>query len=683
MALLVARAGAIRKITPLILAFSLLAALPARAQEEEPVVEIPPAIELSREQVASEVTSWLRLQNDKTRGNFGDYARFLKEHPDWPQRSRLTRQAERSLTGRENDSTVIEFFTANAPQSVRGLDAYVKALREQDEHGVAQKAIKAFWRDIPLRVSEQKDVLSRYRSALDEADLHIRNDRIIMGTLDHPDDKTTGTQLANRRVLAGAIPLGEGHRAANSVRITITETIRKSNRGEVGTAQLRKIDGQIAAISAGDRGDTGFVYDHARWLEFTDRPEEAAQVLLKHPAHPHGDGSYVFRVRDMVARDLIEQRDVNTAYRVASEHGLSPNDAAYRDAEWLAGWIALRFLDNANNAREHFTKMYAQATSLYARSNGLYWLGRAELALGNKEEGEAKLKKAAREAGTMFYGQVAAADLYGEVTVGLPDPEEPSASVREAFNRKSLVKAAKLALNAGQAGLARDFIAAQANSIKSQAEAALTLDLANSTGKIDLAVFVAKRAGVQGFMTGAEGYPTVKTVPGCPETAFTFGLIRQETGFKDDAVSPAGALGRMQLMPKTAELQAKKLRIAHNKKMLISNPSHNMRLGCAYLSAQVDNFGGSYVLATAAYNAGPGRPVQWQERFGSLRNPTLPIRRQPGEPAYWATLDWIEAVPFEETRNYIKFVLGNANIYRAVLNENGKAKLRIAQDLTR
>ncbi len=688
MVMVVARPALRRKLSGLALVFSLLTALPSAAQltnGELATFKASVAAASSRspaptaaqsDPIATDIATWIYLQNENNGADFTAYVRFTERYPDWPRRDQLTKLAEKRLTGRESDRDLLAFFSGTPPQSLRGLEAYVTALRRTDQHGQAQKAVKEFWRTGTLSVREQTELLKRYADSLDEADLHMRNDRLIIGANGAKD-------MTERTALASAIPLGSGHRQANAVRLHLMEQMRKG-RGTLSASVIHKTDARIASIREEDQRDTGFIYDHARWLEFTDRPIEAGRVLLKHALQPHGDSSYAFKVRDMVARDLIEIGETAMAYKVASEHGVDPLDEpSTRDAEWLAGWIALRFAGLPENAWAHFNAMYKSSTSVISRARGAYWLGRTALAMGKTDIAHSWLETAAKSGGSSFYGQAAALDRYGEVTIRIPKLADVSGDERKKFNSLPLVRAARVTQQAGLTDLTKAFVLAIANTVKSQSDATLTLELAKSLGRDDLATFVAKRVGVQGFLAGEIGYPTLPRVPAQPETALIHAIIRQESTFDPRVVSPAGAMGLMQLMPATAKKQAQALGLKPSTDRLTSDPAYNVTLGSAYLQRQLDDFGGSYILAAAAYNAGPARVSQWLNRFGSPTSPRLPIKAQNNEPAYWRAMDWIEAIPFYETRNYVMRVNEAVSVYRGILAQGKPVRLALSRDLTR
>ncbi|MEO8112867.1 MAG: lytic transglycosylase domain-containing protein, partial [Phenylobacterium sp.] len=156
---------------------------------------------------------------------------------------------------------------------------------------------------------------------------------------------------------------------------------------------------------------------------------------------------------------------------------------------------------------------------------------------------------------------------------------------------------------------------------------------------------------------------------GGPEPALVLGITRQESGFDPLVRSGVGARGMMQLMPSTAAVVARRMGTSYAPSML-DEPDYNMRLGSTFLGHMVDQFSGSYVMAIAAYNAGPGRPPQWSAYCGDPRGGTV-------DP-----VDFIECIPFSETRNYVMRVMEGLQVYRAKLN-GGSAPITLSSDMRR
>jgi len=143
---------------------------------------------------------------------------------------------------------------------------------------------------------------------------------------------------------------------------------------------------------------------------------------------------------------------------------------------------------------------------------------------------------------------------------------------------------------------------------------------------------------------------------GGPEDALVLAVMRQESRFSMTAVSPAGARGMMQLMPDTARELATRMNIGYTVEQLTTDADLNIALGRAYLDQLLNLFDRSYVLAIAAYNAGPARVLEWMRRFGDPRDPSIDVQT------------WVQSIPFTETRIYVQRVMQNLQDYRDRLN---------------
>ena len=365
--------------------------------------------------------------------------------------------------------------------------------------------------------------------------------------------------------------------------------------------------------------------------------------------------------------DALKAMDYRSAYQAVVNHGL-PLGADYAEAEFFGGWLALRKLGDPALAARHFARIEEAGKSPITRSRAYYWQGRAAEAAGDRARAQAQYLEGARYT-TTFYGQLAA-EKAGTPVLQLPAEVQPTAEDRARFEQRELVRAIKILHAANEKSLVHAFTTHLDDSLDA-GELALLVDTARGFGEPMLAMNVVRGAAQRGVVLAERGYPVRRppSVPGGPEPAFVLGIIRQESGFQPDITSSAGARGFMQLLPSTAELVARKLGVSYEPSML-TDPEYNMRLGSKYLGDQVDRFSGSYIMAAAAYNAGPGRPAQWITYCGDPRTGgTDPV-------------DFIECIPFSETRNYVMRVLENTQIYRARLNGN-TAPITLAADLKR
>ncbi len=377
--------------------------------------------------------------------------------------------------------------------------------------------------------------------------------------------------------------------------------------------------------------------------------------------------------RSEVRRALIDEHP-KTAYAIAKMHGPLDDDNR-SEAEFMAGWIALRFLKDPHRAQPHFEAAYSIKSSVREETRAAYWLGRTKLELGSRAEADRLLSQAASRFYT-FYGALAAQALRKGMACEFRAPPQPSQNAITAFINEDAFKALMIAKQLGFEPLLITFFLDLARQVQDPEQMTLMLELAERIAPPHVAVRAAKIALLRGFATEAYAYPTL--LPkfdaaggnGGIELALLSALTRQESEFHTGSVSSAGARGLMQLMPQTAKIVAASAKIKYELPRLISDPSYNVTLGSAFLAQLLSGYNGSYVLSLVAYNAGPGRAAQWIDDFGDPRDKSV-------DP-----IDWIERIPFNETRNYVQRILESTQLYRCRL-KNGKVRIQLVEDLHR
>ncbi len=448
-----------------------------------------------------------------------------------------------------------------------------------------------------------------------------------------------------------------------------------SRRGSwPGHTQLRQVvyGERVGGGSASLSGDA-----RENWRSFSRafkrrQYEQAGEILraASTSAAALGAPEVWAKRRLSLARRAAREGFHSAAYEMAANHFLSPVVGySYSDCEWVAGWVALRKLNNPQLAIGHFRKFRDSIETPISVGRGGYWLGRAYEASGNQTEAQRWYADAARFQ-TSFYGQLAAAK------VGVPGDKQltqgglPDWRTHPAM-RDDDVRLGATLYYADEDRLAMAVFNKLGQTLPEGALAPLTrmvLDL----GQPHYAVRIAKKAARRGVVIHPAYYPlheiakyTTKVEP-----AFALSIARQETELNPRAVSPAGARGLMQLMPGTAKKVASWIGEDYSRGRLTTDWRYNVRLGETYLARRTEQFSGSYVMAAAAYNAGAGRVDQWIGEFGDPRTGQIDI------------LDWMEQIPFNETRNYVQRVMEGLYVYRTRLA--GRAgKMTIDSDLRR
>jgi soluble lytic murein transglycosylase len=430
----------------------------------------------------------------------------------------------------------------------------------------------------------------------------------------------------------------------------------------------------LAKLPAPTGADWGYAEQKAQALRREKRPAEALDVLLAEGAsgsEAKPDGWWEERRTNAYA--ALKLNKPQLAYELAAKVGpLSVN--ASKDAAFLAGWLALRQLHDPKLALGHFQELAKAADGPLSRARGEYWLGRTYEALRDHDSAEQHYREASRSIDT-FHGQLARLKLdpSGRALKILP-PAVPTPAEAAGFNASDAVRAAVIAKKAQlDAHLARVLLVQLRLNLQSEAELAMLAHLAETLGDTQTAVRIGKSAIAKGMNLLYYAYP-IRSLPDYtplrhpPEPAFLLGIARQESEFDTTTLSGAGARGILQVMPVTAKHVCRDYKIKCDIVRLMKDPAYNTMMGSAYISDRMQEFGGSYVLTLAGYNAGPGRAREWIKEFGDPREATVDA------------IDWINRIPFEETREYVQKVLSNIQIYRARLGDEANA-LRLTADL--
>jgi soluble lytic murein transglycosylase len=583
----------------------------------------------AQNKLLAKVLQWYVYSQPNSGALFGDITAFVVANPDWPQAAALIRRAEESISVVTPEPALLAWFDEHPPLTVDGALAYAKALLDSGRQPKAEAVARQAWVTGNFGPQQEQDFLTSLAGLLRNEDQVARLDRLLW----------------ERQQVAAAQQLqrvGGDYRPVAEARLALA-------------ANASNAEALLAIVPARLRDDPGLVYDQVRYRRQHDEDDKAIE-LLKRPLRSKVRPDMWWGERSILARRALQRGRVTDAYHIASEHGLS-DGASYADAEWLTGWIALRFLDDREGALRHFATMFDRVATAQSRARAAYWAGRACDVLGRGDDAARWYAAAARYV-TTFYGQLAAARLNQDPQWLLPADPLPTASEIESFDRQELVKAARMLGEIGQSELARPFLLRLNDLAKTPGEQALAANLATALGRADIAVAVARRAEREGVPLITSGYPIPPLgTPDTPERALVLALIRQESAFHFEAISPVGARGLMQLMPTTAAKVAKSLNVPFKTNdtlsdALIHDPRLNVKLGTAYLGNLLDSFGGSYILSVAAYNAGPARVRQWLHDAGDPRT------------AGTDAVDWIEGIPFTETRNYVQRVLEGLQVYR-------------------
>jgi soluble lytic murein transglycosylase len=589
--------------------------------------------------VGADIILWTRLRDGQ--GAFDEYADFLARDSDWPGIDQIRRQAEGKLPPGMPPAEVVAFFGRDPALTPGGALRLANALADLGRTTEAEEGIIRAWTTLPMTGRQQADIYTIWEKAVAPHNA-ARLDMLLW------EGKTDQAENMLPLVSADWQALG---------------------RARIGVR--RDVDGMMALIGAVPdslAADPGLAYERYLYRVKQGRWRDAGEYMLARSgsAETLGRPEMWMPRRANLARDALQRGDVETAYAIASSgHGTSGSD--YADAEWLAGFIALTRMNDPKAAIGHFKTFEGLVATPISLGRAAYWLGRAEAAAGDPEAA-ARAYRAGAGYQTSFYGQLAAEAAGIDFGADLLGAAHPDWRSLPATNR-GVVRAANLFLLAGDETRAAQFFRQAAEGQPAEARAAVA-QMAIDVGQPHIGLRVAKDAAAAGIVLPDQYYPlhAIASERWAVPTEWAMAIARQESEFNAAAGSGAGARGLMQLMPATAEAVARREGVAYDQAKLSTDALYNARLGTGYLAQMLARFDGSYVLATAAYNAGPGRVDKWVAEFGDPRDPSV-------DPVIW-----IEQIPYSETRNYVMRVLEGMQVYRVRL-AGAPQPVRLAVDI--
>ena len=592
--------------------------------------------------VGADVIEWQRLRAGE--GLLGDYEAFLARRPDWPGLPYLKAAGEVAVARSTDPDRVLQYFGGEAPAKAAGILALTAALEAKGRHAEAVEAATIGWTKLKFTADEQAHLLDTYGPDLRVAH-ELRLDRILW----------------------------DGNRADEGARMLPLVSKDWAALGKARLALRADKDGVSALVNAVPKAlkdDPGLAFERFLFRMRHDNYADAAALIVDRSASAQGLGdpmAWAAKRADL-ARILMRKGEPKSAYRVASTHHLT-DLGDMGDLEFLSGFIALRKLNDPARALQHFERL-AGATTPISQARAQYWLGRALEASGDKTKARSAYGKAANYQ-TSYYGMLAAEKLGLTLDESLLYNAPPAGSWKGAgYAKSSVLEAAARMAAAGNEQLSARFMLHLGESL-SDAELGTLAGLALDLGQYRSAVLIAKAATERGLVFPSAYFPVPDMIPEAlpVSRALALSIARRESEFDPEARSPAGALGLMQMLPATAAEVAKDQGIKFSKAKLASDPAYNATLGAAYLKELVDQFGPSVALVASGYNAGPGRPRGWVDAFGDPRLASTDV------------VDWVEMIPFTETRTYVMRVVEGVVIYRAKLRGTA-GPVNISDELT-
>ncbi len=602
-----------------------------------------------KDPVARTLAEWVILRSNDTSPGFQRYADFTKNHPGWPHATLFDRRAENALwnDGIE-DATVLDYFSQRHPITAKGRFVLAHALLAKGDKAGAAALVRHAWRYQDCSEAVENKVLDMFGKLITPEDNKVR---MVQRFYRH--DTEAGLRAAHR--------LGGGDLAIARAWAAVL-------------AHSRHAHARLNAVPKSARDDPGYIFARARWLIRKDKYEEAARVIARAPRAPGPliNSDAWWRERRILVRALLDKHDPKSAYRVAVE-AVTPSRNVYRVGKYFtAGWIALRFLHDPKTAATLFAHIAQGTKNPHAVARGKYWQGRAAEALGRKAEAQGFYREAARYTVT-YYGQLARARL-GLRDLALRGPPKFTDAQKKLLARIEIVRAAKLLFALDERDMLASMYASLGESGRDVAAMAALAELAGEHKDPRAMVLLAESAVRHGlpldyYAYPVTGLPDFKPIAPAIGRAMAYSIARQESHFHQKVVSSARAMGLMQVTPAAGRDTARRYRVHYSRHRLLNDPVYNMQMGAAEISHLLRYFHGNYLLTASAYNAGLGRTRQWMGIYGDPRDPKV-------DP-----VDWVERLPYSETRNYVQRILENLEVYRARFA--GNARLLIEADLTR
>lgn len=592
--------------------------------------------------VGVDLVVWQRLRNGE--GDWSEYLIFLEKHPDWPGLKRLRKKGEAAIPLDAHSSIVRKYFADQKPQTGTGSLRLAQAYAAQGRMSEARlEAIRA-WTKLSLKEHEELNLYKKFKGALSRHNLTRLNNLLWQNS----------TREAER--MLDRVP---------------SEYIKLA-KARIGLQRaVKNVDELIAQVPQSQKSDAGLAYDRFIWRVKKGRWDDAQELLARRTGSKEKLGrpeAWSNRRRGF-ARRAMRAGDTDLAYWLASQHDLTKG-SNFADLEWLSGYISLQKMNAPEQALGHFKKFQSAVRSPISLSRAGYWLGRTYEKLGEFDNASQAYEMGAQYQ-TSFYGQLAAEKLGKQSDATLSGANHVPDWRQSNFIHSTPVRAGILLHYADDQPRMRWFFTHMAETL-SETELSQLAELALDLDRPHVALAVAKEAAKRGIILPKSYFPVTELATYSADIApeIAMAIARRESELNSSAISPAGARGLMQIMPATARNVAQDIGVEYSKQRLTSDWRYNAQLGTAYLGGLLEIFEGSYILTFAAYNAGPHRAEEWMETYGDPRDSLVD------------QIDWIEHIPYRETRNYVMRVMESLHVYRARLH--GKTlPLQLTQDLTR
>lgn len=611
----------------------------ANAADWARVSELRPQLDT---QIARDVVDWMRLRGRQ--GSFSECRNFVARNGDYPGMPLLRQRCEYNIPRSASAANVLKFFDGQVPRTGVGSLRYAAALIQTGRGPEGAEELRRAWLTFNMSQDEHDAFVQRNGKTIEA--LHEKRMDMLLWR---------GNATAAERMM----PLvSDGWKRLAEARIGLRKQVENVNR-------------LIDRVPSSLRSDPGLAFERFLWRARKGLDVRAVELLIERSKSVEslGEPEEWANRRRSLAREMMRTGNPKTAYQAASNHHLT-SGSDFADLEWLSGYISLRKLKKPEQALRHFERFRGAVATPISLGRAGYWIGRAYEAAGNDGAAKAAYADGAKYQSS-FYGQLAA-ERGGIATEPLMAGREEFPNWREGSFVDSPVFAAAILLHAaGQLDLAERFLVHLAETQTREGIGQMG-DLALDLRSPHIALMLSKQAARMGHEIYKTYFPL--GFPDGVETRvareFAYAIARRESEFDPKVVSPAGARGLMQLMPATAKQMSRTIGEEYSLGGLLHDPSYNARLGTAYLKELEARYKGNPVLMSAAYNAGPSRADAWTTRFGNPRSSKIDV------------VDWIESLPFRETRNYVMRVTESFAPYRARIS-GSVAPISLSEDLKR
>jgi len=595
-----------------------------------------------------DILTWVRTIRDP-HVPFGDLTYVTQQLSNWPRMSGIRSKAEARLFDKPlSPQRTIDWFLGQDPVSGEGRAALANAYYQLNDKVRGDLWLKSAWRNSKLTRERQRTLYKKYKSRLSADDHAARADHLIWLGRRHFSKVDGLISLLNKT-----------DRALIDARVRVS-------------ANRKGMDRAISAVPSTHKADTGLLFERARWRRIKKTKDYALPVykqIKTPPLADHGKKA-LWTEKKIMSYWAIQEKKFQDAYDLTLNHGLT-RGTSFAEAEFLAGWLALQKLGQAGIASQHFETLRNGVSTPVSVSRAAYWQGRAADSLSDGNA-RAYYSEAASFPNT-YYGQLAAEKLSGTLSEVILPPEAPTEALQASFMADPRVRAMQLLGEAREERFFSMFAFMLDDEFDDIRELSLLSQLSKNLGYMRPSLRAAKQAGRLQTMLTDSGYPVIEAINALStdkfNVPFVFAIARQESEFEPNVISHAKAHGLMQMINSTARTTARKHRIPYNRSRMTSDIDYSAKLGALHLNDLLKQFDGSYIMAAAAYNAGASRVKTWNRKHGDPRKGEI-------DP-----IDWVESIPFSETRNYVQRVMENMQVYRARLNDNRSPNL-IARDLS-